>query len=590
MTCSGDISLKCGNSYVNSLYARTSGASTPLPAPAGFTQLGCYMDQSSRTLTLSSTTDSSGMTVEKCMAFCPATATYVGLESSTECYCGTTLAVNTKVAATDCVSSCVANPAEICGGSWRLTLFQRNGASSSSTSTTTSTSASSTASSAPVPSGWTNLGCYVDQTARTLTGASKLNWSVMTPALCAANCAGYTYFGTENGNECYCGNALTSNVPRAVSECNVNCAGDASQKCGGGWRLTLYQTSSTTVSATGTTSSTSASSTASSAPVPSGWANLGCYVDQTARTLTGASKLNWSVMTPALCAANCAGYTYFGTENGNECYCGNALTSNVPKAISECNVNCAGDASQKCGGGWRLTLYQSVAVSSTSTSSTTTIVSTTSASSTTSSASATATATWTNLGCYVDQSSRTLNGASKVDNSMTVGMCQTFCGGSGFIYAGVENKVECYCGNTLTVNSPAPSTDCQAPCGGDATQICGGSLNWRMTIYKYTSPTPQPTYTSVGCFVDSSSRVLPTPAPTGTAITYTAQTCGTYCASLSLPYAGIEKAGAQCFCSDRIVLSNTGGVLVNPTECPGSWRIPIYYNVLFDSGSCSTFS
>ncbi|KAG8919844.1 hypothetical protein FRC00_010839, partial [Tulasnella sp. 408] len=73
---------------------------------------------------------------------------------------------------------------------------------------------------------------------------------------------------------------------------------------------------------------------------------------------------------------------------------------------------------------------------------------------------------------------------------MTVGMCQTFCGGSGFIYAGVENKVECYCGNTLTVTTPAPSTDCQAPCGGDSTQICGGALNWRITIYKYTASVP----------------------------------------------------------------------------------------------------
>ncbi|KAG8919421.1 hypothetical protein FRC00_011351, partial [Tulasnella sp. 408] len=308
-----DISLKCGNSYVNSLYARTSGASTPLPAPAGFTQLGCYMDQSARTLTLSSTTDSSGMTVEKCIAFCPATATYIGLASGTECYCGTTLSVNAKVAATDCVSSCVGNPAQICGGNWRLTLFQRNGASSSSSFSSTST--------------------------------------------------------------------------------------------------TTFRS-------------------ASDALVPSGWANLGCYVDQPARTLTGASRLIWSDVTPALCAANCAGYTYFGTENGNECFCGNALTSNVPTAISECNVDCGGDASQKCGGGWRLTLYQS---------------------------------TWTNQGCYVDQPARTLNGASKTDNSMTIGMCQTFCGGSGFTYAGVENRLECYCGNTLTVNSPAPSTDCQAP-------------------------------------------------------------------------------------------------------------------------------
>ncbi|KAG8945112.1 hypothetical protein FRC04_001178 [Tulasnella sp. 424] len=63
MACSGDSSLKCGNSYVNSLYGKASGVST-LTAPAGWTQLGCYIDQSSRTLNQASTSDSTGMTLE----------------------------------------------------------------------------------------------------------------------------------------------------------------------------------------------------------------------------------------------------------------------------------------------------------------------------------------------------------------------------------------------------------------------------------------------------------------------------------------------------------------------------------------------
>ncbi|KAG8902954.1 hypothetical protein FRC01_009398, partial [Tulasnella sp. 417] len=254
-----DSTLKCGNGYISSLYGRTSGSSA-LPAPSGWTQLGCYMDQSSRTLSLASTTDSAAMTVEKCMAFCPTTAKYIGLESKTECYCGSTLNVDQKLAATDCLSSCVGDPSEICGGSWRLTLFQRNGATSSSssssssssttttssssstssasstssttstTTTTTSSSASATSSSGPAPAGWTNLGCYMDQTPRTLSGATKTGWTGMTPTLCGTFCAGYTYFGTEYGNECYCGNSLVTNTPKPSSDCNVNCNGDANLK------------------------------------------------------------------------------------------------------------------------------------------------------------------------------------------------------------------------------------------------------------------------------------------------------------------------------------------------------------------------
>ncbi|KIO26870.1 hypothetical protein M407DRAFT_234142, partial [Tulasnella calospora MUT 4182] len=348
MACSGDSSLKCGNSYVNSVYTRTSGSSA-LPAPAGWTQLGCYMDQSARTLTSGSTVDSSAMTVEKCMSYCGTGAQYIGLESRTECYCGTTLNTNTKVAVTDCLSSCVGDASEICGGSWRLTLFQRNGATSSSSSssstsstsssasTTTSSSAAATSStsSLPAPAGWSYLGCYVDQDVRTLSGSSKLSWAGMTPTLCGAYCTsvGSQYFGTEAGNECYCGSLAATTTKKADSDCSTNCNGDASLKCGGNWRLSLYKTAA------------------------GRWTNLGCYLDQSSRTLTSLSKQNWSVMTPALCAATCASYSYFGTEAGNECYCGNALTVNTPEPITDCSTNCAGDSSLKCGGNWRLTLY-----------------------------------------------------------------------------------------------------------------------------------------------------------------------------------------------------------------------------------------
>jgi WSC domain len=50
---------------------------------------------------------------------------------------------------------------------------------------------------------------------------------------------------------------------------------------------------------------------------------------------------------------------------------------------------------------------------------------------------------------------------------------------------------ECWCGNTLDPTSiSAVSADCNMPCGGDNTQICGGPA--RLNLYKSTSLPPPP--------------------------------------------------------------------------------------------------
>ncbi|KAG8992254.1 hypothetical protein FRB90_001057 [Tulasnella sp. 427] len=284
-------------------------------------------------------------------------------------------------------------------------------------------------------------------------------------------------------------------------------------------------------------------------------------------------------MTPEICQAFCkssGSYIYAGVENSTECYCGNTLTNNSPPSTTpatDCAAPCAGDSSKICGGtNWKMTVFKApYAATSTNAGSLT---------------------GWTAKGCYVDQSARTLNGASKTDNNMTPAMCQSYCGSAGFTYAGVENKVECYCGNSLTVSkvSTNPTTECAAPCGGDATLICGGT-NWRMNIYQYTGSAALQSYTQVGCFVDSATRVLQTSAPSATP-SWSAQGCQAYCAGLGLPYSGNEHL-TQCWCGDRIVMSSGGGALAPTSDCTGGtvgWRVMVYYNPAFDYGSCSSFS
>ena len=52
---------------------------------------------------------------------------------------------------------------------------------------------------------------------------------------------GYKYAGVEFAKECFCGNKLPSTIAPKQSDCNMDCTGDKSQKCGGGNRMNVYK-------------------------------------------------------------------------------------------------------------------------------------------------------------------------------------------------------------------------------------------------------------------------------------------------------------------------------------------------------------
>jgi hypothetical protein len=113
----------------------------------------------------------------------------------------------------------------------------------------------------------------------------------------------------------------------------MNCKGDSTEICGGPNRLDVYQYgatgSSPTTSTTAPAASTPATSTlATSTPVPTlgnkqtvgAYTFQGCYTEATnTRALSGASFYDYAAMTIEECAADCAGWQYFGVEYGGEC-------------------------------------------------------------------------------------------------------------------------------------------------------------------------------------------------------------------------------------------------------------------------------
>lgn len=84
-----------------------------------------------------------------------------------------------------------------------------------------------------------------------------------------------------------------------------------------------------------------------------------CYVDTPARIL-GSENVALGPITPEYCAQLCANgkFRLAGTENGGECYCGDKLNTDKPKAAQSCGTACTGDSSKKCGGVWFISVFE----------------------------------------------------------------------------------------------------------------------------------------------------------------------------------------------------------------------------------------
>jgi hypothetical protein len=232
------------------------------------------------------------------------------------------------------------------------------------TSTTpVSTKAAATPTPSPVLTGWNALGCYVDS--NTLSNkTTKAGGTSLTVNKCEAACFGdsYKYAGVKVGTECWCGAYVGNSWTSNQADCNVACAGNSSQTCGGKsvfnvfeaqTKITLPPAGSQTPWPTASTPLISATSATSHTPAASAqptWQAVGCYKDlypSTNRTLKTLSSASDTAQTPQSCQTAClkAGTLYAGLENGRECWCGNEIqspTNNTPVAESDCNKPCTG--------------------------------------------------------------------------------------------------------------------------------------------------------------------------------------------------------------------------------------------------------
>jgi glucan endo-1,3-alpha-glucosidase len=272
--------------------------------------VGCYVDQAVRGMNGKLIQGQNKMTVESCQQFCNG-YNYYGVEWAQECYCSNQVSTyGLAQSDSDCNMKCLGNQNEVCGGNWRLSVYRK-------------------------PNSVQYAGCYVDNSQRGMNMKLIQGQNTMTVESCQQFCNGYNFFGVEWAQECYCSNQVsTYGLAQSDSDCNMKCLGNKNEVCGGNWRLSVYRS-------------------------PTAPQYLGCFVDAAQRGMSAKLIIGQSQsMTIESCSQFCSGFTYFGTEWSQECYCSNSVsTLGSANSDAECNMKCAANQNEICGGNWRLSVY-----------------------------------------------------------------------------------------------------------------------------------------------------------------------------------------------------------------------------------------
>jgi hypothetical protein len=422
--------------------------------------------------------------------------------------CGNAIANGGAPAADGCNMVCNGNTTEMCGGPNRLNVYslgasQTTAATTAATTapgTTTGTATTGTTTALPTttpagpgqpasvgPYNW--YGCMSEATGMRALSLKANAADGMTLESCQAFCAGYTYFGTEYGRECYCGNSFNAgSVLRPQAECKMLCMGNNLEICGEGNRLSVYKLDG--VAAT-TATTAPATTTAGPAPTgfPAGWTSQGCWIDGAQGRILPVQLPDDPQLTQQSCAQSCfaQGYSISATEYHTQCFCGNAIINSGVRTpdTASCSTPCGGNGAEMCGGPNRMTIFSNgePVVYGPPTAQTGGLP-----------------GQWKYAGCYEDNidNKRTLYWQLFFPGTMTAKLCLDRCAKFGYAAAGLEYGEECYCGDPQNLNTAGalnnlvlakrPEAECNVLCAGNSSSICGGG--GRLSTYFWTGGEP----------------------------------------------------------------------------------------------------
>ncbi|WVO19777.1 uncharacterized protein IAS62_001067 [Cryptococcus decagattii] len=338
--------------------------------PEGWSSFGCIAESYDERLLQGFAFSSSSLTPLLCVTECAKLGyTMAGTEYGDECYCGDNFDGNGGGMAPSsvCNMPCEGDTSEVCGTSWYLNLYTYNSSALPLCTGTTST-----------------VSAAAEETSSLLSTYYSYSESSVTAAA-----------------------TIPSGTIETAGSVTDNVSGDAS-------------------SATASTTSSAATST-STYPIhedsddSSNWYALGCGLDSEDRLLS-SYFIRLDNMTVDSCLTICEdrGYMYGGLEYSDECYCGNSLPSSTSYDSNRCDMSCAGDSEDTCGGTWAIELFKLMSSpSSTYADSMSTDSATTTLVTSTDTASATSLASIINSASAVTVTSGYASGAATVTESTT---------------------------------------------------------------------------------------------------------------------------------------------------------------------------
>ncbi|KAJ7720041.1 hypothetical protein B0H16DRAFT_1793954 [Mycena metata] len=454
--------------------------SVPTTLPGNWTSKGCYTDgqAAGRSLTGASFTNATGMTVESCINFCIGkNFILAGVEFAQQCYCDNFLENGATTAPlSDCNMACTGNPKETCGAGNRLNVF-------------TSGKPPPPPPTIPAKIGnWTSLGCYSDN----VNGVRSLPNGIAVAGPfslegCTAACfaAGYPLSGSEYANQCFCGTTIGAGAASTpVTDCNMLCAGNSQELCGGPNRLSMYNYTGpgrpTGPVGGGGGGGGGPTTVFPVTNLPKPWTYVGCFVDNAHGRIISNEQPDNAQLTIQSCVQACSSqnFTVAAAEYGVQCFCGDELIAGAALApASDCNMGCGGNTTEACGAGNRMSVY--------STSANVTILPVPVPQNTSGS--------WTYQGCLMEAvGGRAIPWQNIYPTNNSATTCLGQCAAFGYTAGGMEYGEECYCGDVSDVKAAgvgfAPASDCNLPCPGDPLHLCGAGN--RIQYYIWTGPAP----------------------------------------------------------------------------------------------------
>ncbi|ORY85564.1 hypothetical protein BCR37DRAFT_242572 [Protomyces lactucae-debilis] len=438
---------------------------------------------------------------------------------------------------------------------------------------------------------------------------------------------GFSYATTNYMRECFCTNAIDPQAMNFLQDdtfCDLPCAGDSTQFCGGqNGRVSIYV--DVTRFDYDKTNSTVPDSLAAAgrggAPKTIGnYTYVGCWQEN-------SDKLPYiftsDQMTLEICVNACAAKNlkYAGVEYGGECRCANTLPQNLVQVTEpECTNFCRGNQMQPCGGGAKLSLYSNGAVVLPPPPT-----------------SKPKNAALQYVGCFVDAiNTRTYPFRATLPSGNSLDLCASACTAAGYAYSGAEYSNECFCGKAIPTSGN--STACTMICSSDSSQFCGGpnalsvvfntafnstasnstttsSASASTTTSSVTALSTTPTISSVSVSAGTSLSTTSANVPTSTGVVSTnkalsylgcfsdsvnartypvsvnpgansIENCAAACAAANFAYSGLEYS-SECWCSSAPPTSPGSTACTMPCTgasnqvCGGSDALSVFFNQAF---------